>query len=210
MAAAEEPPPEDFDAFFDAEAEPDAEPEAEPDAEPDAEAQHGTTRNDTDPCSVSPATSAICPPAAYTFELADVVETLQLARGIENTVTTIDNTTVSTRDRVTDLAYLVKTLQEQLEGIDGNVSMLKTQNVVLSVEHHNLHRAVAVLSEEARKLHRAVMALVRRAEGQSAEGHRAEGQRAEGQRAEGQSAEGQRAEGQSAKGQKESPNPHNF
>jgi septal ring factor EnvC (AmiA/AmiB activator) len=153
MAAAEEPPPEDFDAFFDAEAEPDAE-------------------------------------AAYTFELADVVETLQLVRGIENIVTTIDDTTVSTRDRVTDLAYLVKTLQEQLEGIDGNVSMLKAQNVVLSVEHHNLHRAVAVLSEEARKLHRAVMALVRRAEGQSAEG--------------------QSAEGQSAEGQKESPNPHNF
>ena len=81
-------------------------------------------------------------------------ETLQIVRDLDNTVATIDDTTVATRDGVLDLAEAVKTLQAQVEGIGDNQSIVKVQNAVIAEEVRELraaliemHKSLATLVE---------------------------------------------------------------
>ena len=83
------------------------------------------------------------------------LETLQIVRDLENTIATIDDTTIDTRDRVSDLSKMVsgltkvvKSLQAQVTSIDGNLLEVKSQNAALTKEVHEFNLMVVTMREQ--------------------------------------------------------------
>jgi len=87
------------------------------------------------------------------------LETLQIVRDLENTIATIDDTTVDTRDRVSDLTNMVsgvtkdvKLLRAQVTSIVNNISKIEIQNSALTKEVQEFNLMVVTMREQLTRL----------------------------------------------------------
>jgi hypothetical protein len=72
-------------------------------------------------------------------------ETEKSLRELENSVATVDDRTVAIRDSLGGVAEDVRTLQDQVDGVVGDLDTVKAQNVALGEEVRDLRTAVDAL-----------------------------------------------------------------
>ena len=90
-------------------------------------------------------------------EDAVLSEIHQVVKELESSVATVDDTTVATRDRVTDLAEEIRTQQIQLNDVAEDVGAIKAQNAALAAELSELRGIMLAVRNNMASLVRSIM-----------------------------------------------------